>query len=62
MKKTILVTALFAMLTGCASGVDAAKRLADCVIDGNVNNNCTFSTLEGDPDIKTESSIRATDK
>ncbi len=62
MKKVLLLSALFATLAGCASGVDAAKRLADCVIDGNVNNNCTFSTLEGDPDIKTESSIRSAEK
>ncbi|WP_143436876.1 hypothetical protein [Ignatzschineria sp. F8392] len=42
---TTVATAL--LLSACAQGVDAAKRLEKCVIDGNQNNNCELSTLEG---------------
>ena len=42
---TTIATAL--LLSACAQGVDAAKRLEKCVIDGNQNNNCELSTLEG---------------
>lgn len=59
MKKLCILVLASTILTACASGVDAVERLGRCVIKGNVNDNCTFSTLEGDPEIKTEATIRA---
>lgn len=35
-------------LIGCASDVNEAERLEECILDGNVNNNCEISTLEHD--------------
>lgn len=34
-------------MTGCAQGVDTAKRLEKCVVYGNEDGNCEVSTLEG---------------
>ena len=47
MKKTVLSLITLFLLTACAQGVDAAKRLETCVVDGNENGNCEISTLEG---------------
>ncbi len=47
MKKLLLSLLAITLIAGCAQGVDAAKRLEKCVVDGNENNNCEISTLEG---------------
>lgn len=47
MKKILLSLAALSLLAACAQGVDAAKRLEKCVVDGNENGNCEVSTLEG---------------
>lgn len=47
MKKLLLSLLTITFIAGCAQGVDAAKRLEKCVVDGNENNNCEISTLEG---------------
>ncbi|UNM96704.1 hypothetical protein MMG00_02275 [Ignatzschineria rhizosphaerae] len=49
MKKMLLSLVTLFLLTACAQGVDAAKRLETCVVDGNQNGNCEISTLEGNP-------------
>lgn len=47
MKNIGLMILTFSLLTACASGIDASKRLGTCVIEGNVDHNCELSTLEG---------------
>lgn len=49
MKKLLLLLSTLSFLTACAQGVDAAKRLEKCVVDGNEQGNCEISTLEGQP-------------
>lgn len=50
LKKVLLLITTTFFLSACAQGVDAAKRLEKCVVDGNQNNNCELSTLEGNDD------------
>lgn len=47
LRKLLLIASAIFLLSACAQGVDAAKRLEKCVVDGNQNNNCELSTLEG---------------
>lgn len=54
MKKILVAFASLAIISGCAQGVDAVERLGTCVIDGNQNNNCEISTLEGNTEKATE--------
>ncbi len=53
MKNILLSLAALSLLAACAQGVtdaeNSVERLATCVIDGNQNNNCELSTLEGNP-------------
>lgn len=44
-KLSLILLTTFA-LSACASGENEAKRLGECIIDGNVNNNCELSTIE----------------
>ncbi|MHC5225834.1 hypothetical protein [Ignatzschineria sp. LJL83] len=47
MKKILLLLTASTFLAACAQGVDAAKRLEECVVYGNQDNNCEISTLDG---------------
>lgn len=45
-KKLSILLATLWLLSACASNMDEAKRLEDCVLNGNVNGNCEISTIE----------------